>query len=52
MLGLISLVYFSTSLKGNEILLEKLLSMDFVHDYPDVPSCWRTLSLRISRPSR
>ena len=30
-----SLVYFSTSLKGNEIVLEKLLRMDFVKDYPD-----------------
>ena len=36
MLGLEkSLVYFSTSLKGNEIVLEKLLRMDFVKDYPD-----------------
>lgn len=30
-----SLVYFSTSLKGNEIVLEKLLRLDFVKDYPD-----------------
>lgn len=36
MLGLEkSLVYFSTSLKGNEIVLEKLLRMDFVKAYPD-----------------
>lgn len=28
-------MYFSTSLKGNEIVLEKLLRMDFVKDYPD-----------------
>lgn len=36
MLGLEkSLVYFSTSLKGNEIVLEKLLRMDFVKNYPD-----------------
>lgn len=36
MLGLEkSLVYFSTSLKGNEIVLEKLLRMDFVRDYPE-----------------
>lgn len=36
MLGLEkSLVYFSTSLKGNELVLEKLLRMDFVKDYPD-----------------
>lgn len=36
MLGLEkSLVYFSTSLKGNEIVLEKLLRMDFVREYPD-----------------
>ena len=36
MLGLEkSLVYFSTSLKGNEIVLEKLLRMDFVKDYPE-----------------
>ncbi len=30
-----SLVYFSTSLKSNEIVLERLLRMDFVRDYPD-----------------
>ena len=36
MLGLEkTLVYFSTSLKGNEIVLEKLLRMDFVKNYPD-----------------
>lgn len=36
MLGLEkTLVYFSTSLKGNEMVLEKLLRMDFVKDYPD-----------------
>ena len=36
MLGLEkSLVYFSTSLKGNELVLEKLLRMDFVRDFPD-----------------
>lgn len=36
MLGLEkSLVYFSTSLKSNEIVLEKLLRMDFVKDYPE-----------------
>ncbi len=36
MLGLEkSLVYFSTSLKGNEIVLEKLLRMEFVKNYPD-----------------
>ncbi len=36
MLGLEkSLVYFSTSLKSNEIVLERLLRMDFVRDYPD-----------------
>ncbi|MEF9968994.1 MAG: magnesium transporter CorA family protein [Ruthenibacterium sp.] len=36
MLGLEKgLVYFSTSLKGNEIVLEKLLRMQFVKDYPD-----------------
>ncbi len=36
MLGLEkSLVYFSTSLKGNELVLEKLLRMDFVKNFPD-----------------
>jgi magnesium transporter len=36
MLGLEkSLVYFSTSLKSNELVLEKLLRMDFVKDYPE-----------------
>ncbi|NCC08698.1 MAG: magnesium transporter CorA family protein [Clostridia bacterium] len=36
MLGLEkSLVYFSTSLKGNETVLEKLMRMDFVKNYPD-----------------
>lgn len=36
MLGLEkSLVYFSTSIKGNEIVLEKLLRMNFVKDYPE-----------------
>ena len=36
MLGLEkSRVYFSTSLKGNEIVLEKLLRMDFVRDFPE-----------------
>lgn len=36
MLGLEkSLVYFSTSLKSNEIVLEKLMRMDFVKNYPD-----------------
>lgn len=36
MLGLEkSLVYFSTSLKGNEIVLEKLMRMDFVKEYPE-----------------
>ncbi len=30
-----SLVYFSTSLKSNEIVLERLLRMDFVKNYPD-----------------
>lgn len=36
MLGLEkSLVYFSTSLKSNELVLEKLMRADFVKDYPD-----------------
>ncbi len=36
MLGLEkSLVYLSTSLKSNEIVLERLMRMDFVRDYPD-----------------
>lgn len=36
MLGLEkSLVYFSTSLKSNELVLEKLLRMDFVKNYPE-----------------
>jgi len=36
MLGLEkSLVYFSTSLKSNELVLEKLLRMDFVKDFPE-----------------
>ncbi|HIW54141.1 MAG TPA: magnesium transporter CorA family protein [Candidatus Ruthenibacterium merdigallinarum] len=36
MLGLEkSLVYFSTSLKGNELVLEKMLRMDFVKNFPD-----------------
>ena len=36
MLGLEkSLVYFSTSLKGNELVVEKLLRMDFVKNFPD-----------------
>ena len=36
MLGLEkSLVYFSTSLKSNEMVLEKLMRMDFVRDFPD-----------------
>ncbi len=30
-----SLVYFSTSLKGNEVVLERLLRMSFVREYPD-----------------
>ena len=30
-----SLVYFTTSLRSNEVVLEKLLRMDFVKDYPD-----------------
>ena len=30
-----SLVYFSTSLKGNEIVLEKMLRMDMLRKYPD-----------------
>lgn len=30
-----SLVYFSTSLKGNEVVLERLLRMEFVRRYPD-----------------
>ena len=30
-----ALVYFSTSLKGNEVVLEKLLRMDFVKNFPD-----------------
>ncbi len=36
MLGLEkSLVYFSTSLKGNEAVLERLLRMSFIRKYPD-----------------
>lgn len=36
MLGLEkSLVYFSTSLKGNEMVLEKMMRLDFVKDFPD-----------------
>jgi len=30
-----SLVYFSTSLKGNEIVLEKMMRMDMLRKYPD-----------------
>ena len=30
-----SLVYFSTSLKGNEAVLERLLRMTFIRQYPD-----------------
>ncbi len=30
-----SLVYFSTSLKGNEIVLEKMLRMDMLRKYPE-----------------
>ncbi len=30
-----SLVYFSTSLKGNEAVLERLLRMSFIRQYPD-----------------
>ena len=42
MLGLEkSLVYFSTSLKGNEIVWEKLSRMDFVRDFPRIPIFWR-----------
>jgi len=36
MLGLEkSLVYFSTALKSNEIVLEKMLRLDFVRDWPE-----------------
>ena len=36
MLGLEkSLVYFSTALKSNEIVLEKMLRLDFVKNYPE-----------------
>lgn len=30
-----SLVYFSTSLKGNEVVLEKLLRLEFIRRYPE-----------------
>jgi len=30
-----SLVYFSTSLKANEIVLEKMLKLDYIKQYPD-----------------
>ena len=30
-----SLVYISTSLKGNEVVLERLLRMSFIRKYPD-----------------
>lgn len=30
-----SLVYFSTSIKSNEVVLEKLLRMPFIKEYPD-----------------
>ena len=30
-----SLVYFSTSLKGNEVVLEKMLKTNFIKRYPD-----------------
>jgi len=30
-----SLVYFSTSLKGNELVMEKLLRFEFIRKYPD-----------------
>ena len=30
-----SLVYFSTSLKSNEVVMERLLRMDFIRAYPD-----------------
>ena len=30
-----SLVYFSTSLKGNEAVLERFLRMSFIRQYPD-----------------
>jgi magnesium transporter len=30
-----SLVFFSTSLKANEVVMEKLLRMQFIREYPD-----------------
>ena len=30
-----SLVYFSTSIKANEVVMEKLLRMPFIKEYPD-----------------
>lgn len=45
-----SLVYFSTSLKGNELVLEKLLRSTAITVIQTTRTCSRTLLSRTSRP--
>ena len=47
-----SLVYFTTSLRSNEVVLEKLLKVESIKQYPGIRIFWKMLSLRINRQSR
>lgn len=47
-----SLTYFITSLRSNEVVLEKLLKIDSIKKYPEDTIFWRMSSLRISRRSK
>ena len=39
-----SLVYFITSLRSNEVVLEKLLRTEKIKKYPEDEDFWKTLS--------
>ena len=47
-----SLVYFITSLRSNEVVLEKLLKVDRIKNIPTIQTCLRMLSSRTSRRLR
>jgi len=47
-----TLVYFATSLKSNEIVLEKLTGLERIKRYPDDEDLLGDVITRTSRPSR
>ena len=47
-----SLVYFSTSLRSNEVVLEKLLKVDSIKKYPDDTDLLEDVIIENKQPSR